>query len=178
MTVAVIGIGAIGMSSIWLAKYFGARNVIAIGLRDHKLKIAEKVGADTLINSREQDPVDAVLEATGGKGADFVIETAGKGSALTQAIKMTKTEGRIAILSFYEEEITVPMSDVAMKYLTIKGGAGRFGNPEKVCKIMSEYDRKLTPIITHRVPFEECLDVFENEAKYHNDRIKVMVEFD
>ena len=178
MTVAVIGIGAIGMSSIWLAKYFGAKNVIAIGLRDHKLKIAAEVGADILINSREQDPVAAVLEATYGVGADFVIETAGKESALTQAIQMTRLEGRISILSFYEEDISVPMSDIAMKYLTVKGGAGRFGNPAKVCKIMSEYDRKLTPIITHRVPFEKCLEVFENEAKYHNDRIKVIVEFE
>ena len=178
MTVAVIGIGAIGMSSVWLAKYFGAENVIAIGLRDHKLKIAAKVGADTIINSREQDPVAAVLEATNGKGADFVIETAGMESALTQAIRMVKPGGRISILSFYEEDISVPMSEVAIKCLTIKGGAGRFGNPGRVCTIMSEYDRKLTPIITHRVPFEKCLDMFENEAKYHNDRIKVIVEFE
>ena len=178
MTVAVIGVGAIGMAAIWLAKYFGAKNVIAVGLRDGKLKIAKEIGADTLVNSREVDPVKAVLDVTDGIGADLVIETAGKGSALTQAIKMTKTGGRISIVSFYEKEITVPMDDVVIRCITVKGAAGQFGNPEKICKIMSEYDKKLTPIITHRIPFEECLDVFENEDKYHNDKIKVMVEFE
>ena len=178
MTVAVVGIGAIGMAAIWLAKYFGAKNVIAIGLRDNKLEIAEEIGADTLVNSRKTDPVQAVLDATNGLGADLVIETAGRESALAQAIKMTKSGGRISIVSFYEKEITIPIDDVVIRCITVKGAAGQFGNPEKVCKIMSEYDRKLTPIITHRIPFDDCLDVFENEEKYHNDKIKVMVEFE
>jgi len=178
MTVAVVGIGAIGMAAIWLAKYFGAKNVVAIGLRDGKLKIAKEIGADTLVNSREQDPVQAVLDATDGMGADLVIETSGRESAMVQAIKMTKTGGRISIVSFFEQDITLPIDEIVIRCITVKGAAGQFGNPAKICKIMSEYDKKLTPIITHKLPFDECLDIFENEPKYHNEKIKVMVEFD
>lgn len=178
MTVAVIGVGAIGMGAIWLAKYFGAKNVIAVGLRDSKLDIAREIGADVVINSKKQNPVEAVLNATGGCGADLVIEAAGCESALTQAIKMTKDGGRISIVSFYERDITVPIDDIVLRKITVKGAAGCFGNPGKVCKIMSEYETKLTPIISHRLPFDKCLDVFENEEKYHNEKIKVMVEFD
>jgi L-iditol 2-dehydrogenase len=178
MTVAVIGVGAIGMGAIWLAKYFGAKNVIAVGLRNTKLEIAGKIGADTLVNSRECDAAEAVLGATGGQGADLVIETSGQQSALVQAIKMTKSEGRISIVSFYEKDVTLPVDDIVVRKITVKGAAGQFGNPEKVCKIMSEYETKLTPVITHRLPFDGCLDYFENEEKYHNEKIKVMVEFE
>ena len=178
MTVAVIGIGAIGMSAIWLAKYFGAKSVIAVGRNNKKLEIASKIGADVLVNNKETDPVEAVLNATNGKGADLVIEAAGAESALVQAIKMVKKEGRISIVSFYEKDITVPMDEVVIRKICVKGAAGRFENPGKVCKIMSEYETKLTPIITHKVPFSECVDVFENKEKYHNEKIKIMVEFE
>ncbi len=178
MTVAVIGTGAIGMSAMWLAKYFGAKSVIAVGRNNNKLEIASKVGADVLVNTREKDPVEAVLNATEGKGADLVIETAGSESALVQAIKMTRSEGRISIVSFYEKDITLPVDEVVIRKLIVKGAAGRFGNPSKVCKIMSEYETKLTPIITHKVPFDKCLDVFENQEKYRNEKIKIMIEFE
>ncbi len=178
MTVAVIGVGAIGMGAIWLAKYFGAKNVIAIGLRDSKLEIAKQIGADTVVNSREADPVEAVLNATGGKGADLVIETTGRESALVQAFKMTIHTGRISIVSFYEKEITVPMDDIVHRKITVRGAAGQYQNPGRVCEIMGKNPVKLTPAITHRLPFEECLDAFENEKEYHNTKIKVMVEFE
>lgn len=177
-TVAVIGVGAIGMGAIWLAKYFGAKNVIAIGLRDSKLEIAKQIGADTVVNSRECDPVEAVLNATGGKGADLVIETTGRESALVQAFKMTVHTGRISIVSFYEKEITVPMDDIVHRKITVRGAAGQYQNPGRVCEIMGKNPVKLTPVITHRLPFEDCLDAFKNEEKYHNTKIKVMVEFE
>ena len=178
MTVAVIGVGAIGMGAIWLAKYFGAKNVIAIGLRDSKLEIAKQIGADDVVNSRECDPIVAVLQATDGKGADMVIETTGQQSALVQAFKMCRHTGRISIVSFYEKEITIPMDDIVHRKITVRGAAGQFQNPGRVCQIMSENATKLTPIITHRLPFEDCLDAFENEEKYHNTKIKIMVEFE
>lgn len=179
MTVVVVGIGAIGMSAIWLAKYFGAKKVIAIGRNDCKLKIAGQIGADILVNNTEVDAVETVLKETDGNGADFVIETSGSESALIDAVSMTKQDGRVSIISFYEKPINgFPMDDVAIKCITLKGAAGRYGNPPKISKIMSEYDKKLVPIITHRVAFDDCLDVFNNERKYCKDKIKIMVEFD
>ena len=178
MTVVVIGVGAIGMGAIWLAKYFGAKNVVAIGLRDSKLEIAKKIGADTVINSRVEDPVQAVLEATGGQGADLVIETSGVQVGLVQAMKMTKSYGRLSIVSFYEKDVTIPIDDVVLRCITVRGAAGCFGNPGIICDIMSKNPCKLTPIITHRLPFENCLDIFQNEDKYHATKIKVLIEFE
>jgi len=61
--------------------------------------------------------------------------------------------------------------------VVITGAAGCFGNATEVCEIMRKNPVKLTPIITHHIPFNECLDVFENEEKYHNEKIKMMIDF-
>lgn len=178
MTVAVIGIGAIGMSAVWLAKYMGAKKVIAVGRNDGKLRIADEIGADILINNRNENPVKTVLEETGNTGADMVIETSGSESALIEAINMTKSHGRISVVSFYEKLVNnMPIDDIVIKCMTLKGAAGKFGNPPKICEIMSRCKNKLTPIISHRIPFEKCIDVFENIEKYNKDKIKIMVDF-
>lgn len=178
MTVAVIGIGAIGMGAIWLAKYFGAGKVIAIGRNNGKLQVANKVGADVLINTRETDVVAAVLAETDG-GADLVIETSGAESALIEAMHMTRPDGRISIASFYEKNVSnIPIDNIVLRRITVAGAAGHFGNPERVAKIMAENPVKLTPIISHRVKFCDQLDVFKNIKEYSNSKIKIMVEFD
>lgn len=178
MSVAVVGVGAIGMSAVWLAKYFGVDKVIAIGRTDGKLEIAKKIGADFVINNKTDNAAEKIIELTNG-GADMVIETSGSESALIDAISMTKKGGTIPIISFYEKTVNnIPMDDVVINCLSLSGVAGNFGNPLRIAEIMSEYDRKLTPIITHRVPFDKCIDVFENEELYSKNRIKVMVDFD
>lgn len=178
MAVAVIGVGAIGMSAVWLAKYFGVDKVIAIGRTDGKLEIAKKIGADEVINNKDESAVKRVIDTTNG-GADLVIETSGSESALIDAIGMTKRGGTIPIISFYEKNVNnIPMDDVVINCLSLEGVAGNFGNPLRVADIMAQYDKKLTPIITHRVSFDKCIDVFEKEELYSKNRVKVMVDFD
>ncbi len=177
-TVAVIGTGAIGMGAIWLAKYLGAGRVVAVGRTKSKLDIAKAVGADIVINNIETDSVKAVREMTNGLGADLVVESSGSGSALTEGIYMTKTDGRLCSLSFYEKNLDgVPVDHLVLNKISLVGGAGRFGNPQKVCEIFEKNPVKLTPIITHRIKFDEMKDFLENAEKYNSSKIKVMVEF-
>ena len=176
-TVCVVGIGAIGMGAIWLSKYFGAKTVIAVGRNDKKLAIAKEIGADVLINTRAEDAVEAVKRVTDGKGADLVIEAAGTETTMRLAMQLTKNEGRLSIVSFFEKDITLPIDEIVIRCIMVRGAAGRFGYPGKVAEIMAKHPVKLTPIITHRVPFENCLDMFENEEKYHNEKVKVLVTF-
>lgn len=175
----VIGTGAIGMASAWLAKYFGYEKVIVVGRSAPKLDVARKIGADDVISSREVDPVEAVMAVTNGKGADLVIETSGDRSALVQGINFTAKFGHISALSFYEYELNgMPIDRIVLNRITLRGGAGCFGYPQKVAKIMTEHKIDLTPIITHMVKFDDCLDFFKNEEKYHGAKVKAMVVFD
>ncbi|MBQ4289560.1 MAG: alcohol dehydrogenase catalytic domain-containing protein [Clostridia bacterium] len=177
-TVTVIGTGAIGMGAVWIAKYLGAGRVISIGRTDSKLAVAAKLGADLLINAKETDAVEAVRALNGGDGCGLVVETSGNEAGLFQALRMVSTGGRVSVLSFYEKNLNgFPMDTIALNQISVVGGAGRVGNPERVAGVMAEYAVKPTPIITHHVPFSGMLDMLKNLDDYRN-RIKIMIDFD
>jgi threonine 3-dehydrogenase len=177
--VAVIGAGPIGMGAAWLAKNLGAGTVVMIGRNDKKLAVAKQVGVDKVINSTREDGVKTLRQMTGGRGVDLFIEASGSQEALIKAIYSTRRDGRISIISFYDKNLNdLPIDHLVLQCLNLKGAAGRFGNPQAVCEILRKSPLKLSPIITHRVKFANCLEFFKNEEKYHHDKIKAMVEFD
>ena len=178
-TAVVFGTGAIGLISVWLAKYYGAGKVILVGRTDEKLEKGREIGADYVINNRREDAVAKIKELTGGLGGTFFVETSGAGSALKDCILAARRYARISVLSFYERDLDgLPVDPLVLGCLSIVGGAGRYGNAPAVCEIMRKNPVKLTPCVSHHVPFSECLDVFENEEKYHGTKIKIMVDFD
>jgi threonine dehydrogenase-like Zn-dependent dehydrogenase len=178
-SVVVYGTGAIGLICIWLAKYYGAGKVIAVGRNENKLKIAQELGADILINNQKENAVKRIKDVCDGKGANMIIEATGAESALIDCINSIARYGRLSLLSFYEKPMNnIPIDPLVLGCVTVVGAAGCAGNAQAVCKIMCDNKAKLSPIITHHVKFEDCLDVFENEFKYHNEKIKIMIDFD
>ena len=177
-TVVVYGTGAIGLISVWIAKYKGAGQVILVGRTEEKLKRALEVGADVVINNRKEDAVARIQELTNGQGASLCVETSGAPSALNDCIHATRRYGRISVVSFYERNLNdVPMDKLVLGCMSLVGAAGCYGNAPAFCEMLDRSLVKLTPVISHHVPFEECLDVFENEDKYHSTKIKVMIDF-
>ena len=179
-TAVVYGTGAIGMVAVWLAKYYGAGEVILVGRSEEKLAVGLQIGADHVINGKKEDAVARIKELSlSGKGADLVVETSGAASALRDSIYCTARYGRISVVSFYERNVDdLPIDPLVLGCISMVGAAGRYGNAPEVCEIMSKNPVKLTPVFTHHIPFEDTLDVFENEEKYHKTKIKAMIAFD
>jgi len=178
-TAVVFGTGAIGMIATWLAKYYGAGKVILVGRSETKLKIARELGADETVNNRDSDAVERIRELTGGRGASFAVETSGSASALREAILSTARYGRISVISFYERDVdSLPIDHLVLGCISLVGAAGRAGNAPAVCEVMRRNPVKLMPVITHHLPFAECLDAFEHEDRYHREKIKMMIDFD
>ena len=176
-TVAVVGTGAIGMASVWLAGYYGAEKIIMIGRKDNKLRIAKTVGATDVINNTKCDALAKIRGLTGGKGVDLLIETSGSDSVLKDAVKMMTNGGTISIISFYEKALNgFPIDEVVLNRINIKGAAGRFGVPGEVCKILENSDKLPEGIVSHRIDFKDIISFFENIDDF-GDRIKVMVSF-
>ncbi|MBO5295527.1 MAG: zinc-binding dehydrogenase [Clostridia bacterium] len=178
-TVVVYGSGAIGMIAAWLAKYYGAGQVIVVGRNTEKLERALLIGADSFINNKEVDATAKIMELTAGKGANLIVETSGAVQALRDSLNALAKYGRISIVSFYEHNLDdIPIDPLVLGCKSIVGAAGCFGNASAVCEIMRKNPVKLTPVISHHIPFEKCLDVFENEKAYHNEKIKIMIDFE
>jgi len=96
-TVAVIGCGGVGLSAISGAALAGASRIIAIDIHDHKLELAKQFGATEGINAASVDPVEAVLEMTGG-GLDYSFEALGLKETCEQAFAMLRPSGTACVI--------------------------------------------------------------------------------
>ncbi len=120
-TAVVMGAGCIGLVSMMALKAQGVSRVYVVDVMAKRLEKALELGADGVINGKEEDAVEAVRRLTGGAGCDLVIETAGTEITTQQAIHMTK-KGAVIVLVGYSKsgEMTLPMSLALDKELTFK----------------------------------------------------------
>lgn len=120
-TAVVMGAGCIGLVSMMALKAEGVSKVYVVDIMEKRLEKAMELGADGVINGREQDAVQAVLELTGGRGCDLVIETAGTEFTTRQCIHMTKKGSTIVLVGYSKSgEMTLPLSLALDKELTFK----------------------------------------------------------
>ena len=96
-SVAVIGCGGVGMAAINGAKIAGANRVIAVDINPAKLQLAAKIGATDLVNPKDGDPIEAVVEMTGG-GVHHAIECLGLKQTAEQAFRMLGPGGTATLV--------------------------------------------------------------------------------
>lgn len=175
-TVAVLGPGPIGLMAIQLVQALGAARVILIGTRESRLSLGKKLGADLIVNSRDRDPVVAVLEATGGKGADLVIDCAGADETFDQSLKMAKPGGKVLIVAFYHGPVTADVSHAVRRNLTIYTERGEGGTSVgRALALLAAGKIQAQPLVTHTFPLVEVHRAFEVFEKRIGDPIKVVV---
>ncbi|MGM9659372.1 MAG: NAD(P)-dependent alcohol dehydrogenase [Faecousia sp.] len=120
-TAVVMGAGCIGLVSMMALKAEGVSKVYVVDIMPKRLEKALDLGADGVINGKDQDAVEAVLALTGGAGCDLVIETAGTEFTTRQCIRMTKKGATIVLVGYSKTgEMTLPMSLALDKELTFK----------------------------------------------------------
>lgn len=120
-TAVVMGAGCIGLVSMMALKAEGVSRVYVVDIMPKRLEKALELGADGVINGKDQDAVEAVLALTGGAGCDLVIETAGTEFTTRQCIRMTRKGATIVLVGYSKTgEMTLPMSLALDKELTFK----------------------------------------------------------
>ncbi|HET7661285.1 MAG TPA: S-(hydroxymethyl)mycothiol dehydrogenase [Oryzihumus sp.] len=113
-SVAVIGCGGVGNAAIAGSVLAGATTVIAVDVDDRKLEWARGFGATHTVNSRSQDPVEAIRELTGGFGADVVVEAVGRPETYEQAFYARDLAGTVVLVGVPTPDLKVelPMIEV------------------------------------------------------------------
>lgn len=176
-TVLVIGTGAIGLVAVTVAKIFGAAKVIAVGRQDVKLEIAKKMGADVVINARNENVLEAVLRETGGKGADMAVECSGAIEYVNIASDLIVNKGVFAMAGFYETELNgFPLDSFVLKAQTLCGTIGHEGVLEAVVKLISEGKLDVKPLITDIVSMDEGVGAFLDLQRSSKGKIKTLIE--
>ena len=109
-TVVVMGGGFAGQIIAQCAKLKGAYQVVVVDPLEGKLNLAKELGADVVLNPKEQDVVAAVKKLTGGVGADVVVEAAGSAESFNAASAMIKHNGKFVFYSWVTTPITLNIS--------------------------------------------------------------------
>jgi threonine dehydrogenase-like Zn-dependent dehydrogenase len=175
-TVAVFGCGGVGLGVVAGAAYRGAR-VIGVDLDDAKLETARKAGAAETINSKTSDVHAQLMEKTGGRGPDVVIEAIGSAATYRAAVEEVAYAGRVVYIGWAKDEVAYETRPFVHKELDILGS--RNAVPEDFREVIGMLEAKRFPVdaaVTHMVAFEETPRILEAWSREPARFTKVMVE--
>jgi 2-desacetyl-2-hydroxyethyl bacteriochlorophyllide A dehydrogenase len=120
-SVAVFGIGGLGLSAIQLARAFGATEVFAVDIKQSKLDLARNLGA-TPVNATVGDPVEQIRQRTSDRGVDVALELVGLPLTMKQAIESLAIKGRAALVGITDQPFSVvPYHELINKEAEIIG---------------------------------------------------------
>ncbi len=178
-SVVVTGPGPIGLMGVAVAKALGAQPVILTGTRDNRLEIGKKLGADHVINVRKEDPVDAVLKLTDGKGVDYVIECSAAPNAINDAARMVNRGGKICLAAFPHEAPVVDVAHLVRNNIYLYGirGEGKAAT-HRAEALMRQKRFDATLIHTHTFAMKELPEAIRYARDRVDDAIKVVVKND
>jgi len=162
-TLAVFGLGPVGLTGVMFGKAMGAR-VIGIGRRAIRLQLARDLGADEIIDIDEvEEPGKEILRLTGGLGADAAYETSGSGNAFAWMLQSLRRGRRAVTVAGIktEAERRIPLSSIVGKQLTICGSfvmpLGMYGD---LARFMVSHNLHFEPMVTHRFKIEDAAEAF------------------
>jgi NADPH2:quinone reductase len=139
------GSGGIGLTAIQLTKAFGATVITTVGGAD-KAAFCRDIGADHVINYREQDFVAEVATISGKKGVNVVLDMVG-GDYIERNLKCLALEGRMVIIGFLQgSKVTVDWRHIMMKRLTVTGSTLRASPSARKAEIARSLRDKVWPL--------------------------------
>lgn len=170
-SVAVIGVGGVGLNSVQGALLSGAYPIIAIDLLDGKLEAARDFGATHGVNASAPDAVEQVKALTGGKGADYVFVTVGSATAAAQGLRMIRPEGTLTLVGMPPRRDTFPLNvfEAVARSVVIKGSSmGSTRLSVDIPRLVALYQQgrlKLDELISARYPFERINDAIASSER-------------
>ncbi len=159
-TVVVVGCGGLGLNVVQIASLVGAR-VIAVDIDPRKLALATELGAALAIDARDADVPKRIRKETDG-GADVAIEAIGNPKTQEQAVASVRTGGRVVLLGFAAENMSLPGGRVTYREITVIGTLGcRPIDFPVVLDLVRRGRLSLGPLVTHRHTLDTINEGFD-----------------
>lgn len=166
-TVVVVGAGPIGLAAILTAKLYSPTRIIAVDRAPSRLEAAKLFGADTTVLA-DDDPLETVLDATRGLGADVVMEAVGSPAAFELCTSMVRPGGRVANIGVHGEPATLHLEKLWIRNVTLTTGLVDTRSTPKLLDMLVAGQLDVGHLVTHRFPLDaivEAYDVFARPAQ-------------
>ncbi|MDR4946041.1 zinc-dependent alcohol dehydrogenase family protein [Neobacillus cucumis] len=178
-TVAIIGLGGVGLSALLGAITAGASRIVAVDVNDAKLEQARELGATDTFNSRDPEVVSLIREATGG-GVDYAFETAGVVPAMNVAYGITKRGGTTVTtgLPHPDHHFSFPQVTLTAEERTLKGSyVGSCVPARDIPRFIELYKQGRLPVdklLTDCLSLDEINEGFDRLARGEASRLVVV----
>lgn len=183
-TVAVFGLGPVGMMAVQGARLLGAGMVIAVESVPKRQELARRFGADAIVDFKKVNPITEILRLTGGAGVDSAIEALGAQETFEAAVKATRPGGTISVIGYFGQgdyvriprlEWGVGMSDKTIRTGLCPGGRERM---TRLIRLLQAGRVDPSPMTTHRFHFSELNRAMHLMKTKEDGIIKPLILFD
>src|SRR5713226_4711462 len=155
--VVIVGAGGLGLMAIQLAKAVTGARIIAMDLDDKKLEFAKKEGADTTVNSKNEDPVKAIMELTDKMGADAVIDFVNASKTVETDMKFLRRRARVVLVGLFGGELKLSL--VTMPTRAYKLIGSYTGTVSDLIELVSLARRGvIKPVVSNRFTLEQATE--------------------
>ena len=179
-TVVVFAQGPIGLCATAGARLLGATTIIAVDGNDHRLGIAQKMGADVTLNFKNCDVIDEIMKITGGRGADSAIEALGTQATFESALRSIKPGGTLSSLGVYSEDLKIPLSafaaglgDHKINTALCPGGKERM---RRLMNVLASNRLDLGLLVTHQYKLDDIVAAYDLFAHQRDGVLKVAIK--
>jgi threonine 3-dehydrogenase len=161
----ITGAGPIGQMAAAVVRHAGARYVVITDLNPYRLALARRMGVTLAVDPREQSLRDVQRQLGMKEGFDVGLEMSGSGAAFGDLLANMCHGGKIALLGIPDRELAIDWNTVIFNMLTLKGIYGRemYETWYKMT-VMLQSGLDITPVITHRFPYQEFQKGFDAMA--------------
>jgi 2-desacetyl-2-hydroxyethyl bacteriochlorophyllide A dehydrogenase len=160
-SVAVLGLGPVGLCAVQAAKAGGASRVFAVDSVEQRLEMAKSFGA-TPLHLSEDEPKRAVRAATEGRGVDIVVDAVGDPGPLAMAVSLARDAGTVSGIGAYAGKGEVPLGLAWLKGLTLRLGlANVIAHVDRVLAMMEAGILDPAPLVTHHMKLDEAAAAYE-----------------
>lgn len=163
-SVLISGCGPQGLFATQIAKACGAARVICLETSDYRKKLAHTMGADIILDPREDNTLKRIIDAGGeASGVDIVIEMSGNNAAINTALKAVKPAGKFVAFGLPKEDVTIDYANqIVFKAVRMQGIAGReiFRSWYKMESLLKSKAIDPRPVITHTFKMKDFEKAF------------------
>lgn len=184
-SIAVLGGGTIGYFAVQWAKILGAGIVTVLSRSENKLNLCKEAGADYAISTNHENFMEQAKEITGGRGFDYVVETAGSTETMKLSFELVGNKGHVCFIGTPTSELTFQpglWELMNRKEFTLTGSWMSYSNPfpgiewEMTAKHFSDGSLTVDPrIIDKSFPLEKAADAFALFEMPNRVRGKIMI---
>jgi L-iditol 2-dehydrogenase len=173
-TALVLGAGMIGLLTLQALRAAGCARIFVADLDQTRLKLAQDVGATTVLSS-EADVVEQVMQLTGGMGVDLAIEAVGRNETVKTSIESVRKGGTVVLVGNISPEVTLPLQKVVTRQIRLQGSCASSGEYPQAIELLASGAIQVKPFITAVAPLEDGPRWFERLYAREPNLMKVIL---